>query len=92
MTKWKDLQDTNPEPSLLDAIAHAEQQQQVFLATGWNGDYPQYFYPFTDPDEAMQFVELAQAHVDDVDRWEIITETVRTARQTYDAHRAWVEE
>jgi hypothetical protein len=24
MTDWKSLQDTNPEPSLLDAIAHAE--------------------------------------------------------------------
>jgi hypothetical protein len=27
MTDWKSLQDTNPEPSLLDAIAHAEEQQ-----------------------------------------------------------------
>jgi hypothetical protein len=27
MTNWKTLQDTNPEPSLLDAIAHAEKQQ-----------------------------------------------------------------
>lgn len=26
MTKWKDLQDTNPEPNLLEAIAHAEKQ------------------------------------------------------------------
>ena len=26
MTKWKDLHDTNPEPTLLDAIAHAEKQ------------------------------------------------------------------
>ncbi len=25
MTNWKTLQDSNPEPSLLDAIAHAEQ-------------------------------------------------------------------
>ena len=91
MTNWKSLQDSNPEPSLLDAIAHAE-EQQVFMVYGWLGDYPHYVYPFTDPDEAMQFVTLAQAHFDDVDRWEIITETVRPARQTYDAHRAWVEE
>jgi hypothetical protein len=28
MTKWKDLQDANPEPSLLDAIDHAETQPQ----------------------------------------------------------------
>jgi hypothetical protein len=27
MTNWKTLQDTNPEPSLLDAIAHAEKKQ-----------------------------------------------------------------
>jgi hypothetical protein len=27
MTDWKSLQDSNPEPSLLDAIAHAEGQQ-----------------------------------------------------------------
>ena len=27
MTDWKSLLDTNPEPSLLDAIAHAEEQQ-----------------------------------------------------------------
>jgi hypothetical protein len=27
MTKWKDLQDTNPEPSLLDAIAHVEREE-----------------------------------------------------------------
>jgi hypothetical protein len=26
MTNWKSLQDTNPAPSLLDAIAHAEEQ------------------------------------------------------------------
>ena len=65
---------------------------QVFLAYGWLGDYPHYVYPFTDPDEAMQFVEWVQEHNDDVDRWEIITETVRNAQDTYDAHRAWVEE
>jgi hypothetical protein len=65
---------------------------QVFLAYGWLGDYPHYVYAFDDPDEAMQFVEWVQEHNDDVDRWEIITETVRSARQTYDAHRAWVEE
>ena len=28
MPDWKLLQDSNPEPSLLDAIAHAEAQQQ----------------------------------------------------------------
>ena len=65
---------------------------QVFLAYGWLGDYPHYVYPFTDPDEAMQFVEWAMQHNDDVDRWEIITETVRSAPDTYDAHRAWVED
>ena len=27
MPDWKLLQDTNPEPSLLDAIAHAEKKQ-----------------------------------------------------------------
>lgn len=27
MPDWKLLQDSNPEPSLLDAIAHAEEQQ-----------------------------------------------------------------
>ena len=27
MPNWKTLQDSNPEPSLLDAIAHAEEQQ-----------------------------------------------------------------
>lgn len=27
MTNWKSLQDSNPEPSLLDAIAHAEKKQ-----------------------------------------------------------------
>ena len=65
---------------------------QVFLAYGWHGDYPAYVYPFDDPGEAMQFVEWAQDHNDDVDYWEIITETVRTARATYDAHRRWVED
>ena len=29
MTDWKSLQDTNPEPSLLDAIAHAENQEPI---------------------------------------------------------------
>lgn len=28
MTDWKSLQDTNPAPSLLDAIAHAEKKEQ----------------------------------------------------------------
>jgi hypothetical protein len=36
MTNWKDLQDANPEPSLLDAIAHSEKtmdiQKQAMLA------------------------------------------------------------
>ena len=27
MTNWKRLLETNPEPSLLDAIAHAEKQK-----------------------------------------------------------------
>ena len=27
MTNWKSLQDTNPTPSLLDAIAHAEKNK-----------------------------------------------------------------
>ena len=66
---------------------------QVFIVVGECADYAcSYVYAFTDPDEAMQFVEWAQAHDDDVDRWEILTETVRSARQTYDRHRKWVEE
>ena len=65
---------------------------QVFIATGWNGDYPAYYYAFTDLDEAIQFVKYARAHTDDVDRWEILTETVRPAKETYDIHRKWVEE
>lgn len=64
---------------------------QVFMAYGWLGDYPRYVYPFTDPDEAMQFVEWVSAYDSDY-HWEIITETVRPAQQTYDMHCAWVEE
>jgi hypothetical protein len=29
MTNWKSLQDNNPEPSLLDAIAHAEKNKAI---------------------------------------------------------------
>lgn len=29
MTDWKTLQDSNPEPSLLDAIAHAEKNKTI---------------------------------------------------------------
>ncbi len=65
---------------------------QVFCACGWLGDTTPYIYLFTDPDEAMQFVEWASEHDDDVDRWEIVTETVRSARTTYDNHRKWVGE
>lgn len=65
---------------------------QVFCVCGWLGDTTPYIYLFDDPDEAMQFVEYAQAHDDDVDRWEIVTETVRSARQVYDNHRKFVEE
>lgn len=32
MTKWKDLHDTNPEPTLLDAISHAENETRAALA------------------------------------------------------------
>lgn len=32
MDKWKDLQDSNAEPSLLDAIAHAENETRAALA------------------------------------------------------------
>lgn len=32
MTKWKDLMDTNPEPNLLEAIAHAENETRAALA------------------------------------------------------------
>ena len=31
MTNWKSLQDNNPEPSLLDAIAHAEKKEQAMM-------------------------------------------------------------
>lgn len=72
---------------------------QVFIAIGYvetqsgGSDFEdvRYVYPFTDPDEAMLFVEYASEHKDDVDRWEIVTETVRSARTTYDNHRKWVE-
>jgi hypothetical protein len=30
MTNWKRLADTNPEPSLLDAIAHAKDEENMF--------------------------------------------------------------
>ena len=30
MTNWKSLQDNNPEPSLLDAIAHARDEENMF--------------------------------------------------------------
>jgi hypothetical protein len=65
--------------------------RQVFMVYGWLRDFPHYVYPFTDPDEAMEFVDLVSAYDSDY-RWEIITETVRPAQQTYDLHRAWVEE
>jgi hypothetical protein len=74
---------------------------QVFIAIGWRegvsfgADYSEllYVYAFTDPDQAMAFVEKAQGHTDDaVTRWEIVTETVATAQDTYARHRAWVEE
>lgn len=32
MDKWKDLQDSNPEPSLLDAITHANNEARAALA------------------------------------------------------------
>jgi len=67
---------------------------QVFIAVGECADYAcSYVYAFTDPDEAMQFVEWAQAHDDDaVTHWDILTETFGTAKSTYDRHRKWVEE
>jgi hypothetical protein len=65
---------------------------QVFLAIGKTDHDCTYIYAFTDPDEAMEFVELAQAHKDDVDSWEILTETVGTAKDIYYRHRKWVEE
>ena len=73
---------------------------QVFIVLGktdtheWGVDTEKvsYVYAFTDPDEAMEFVELAQAHKDDVDSWEILTETVGTAKDIYYRHRKWVEE
>ena len=75
-------------------------KEQVFIVLGktdthkWGVDTEavSYVYAFTDPDEAMEFVELAQAHKDDVDSWEIVTETVGTAKDIYYRHRKWVEE
>jgi hypothetical protein len=72
---------------------------QVFIVVGYTtytsfgqqSEEVHYIYPFTDPDEAMEFVSLARKHNDDVDRWEIVTETARTAQETYDAHRAWIK-
>lgn len=75
--------------------------RQVFIAIGYESvqadgsdfDDVRYLYAFDDPDEAMQFVEWAQSHNDDaVDRWEIVTEVMRTAKGAYDTHRAWVED
>ncbi len=71
---------------------------QAFIVLGKIGtndhhaDEVSYVYAFTDPDEAMEFVELAQAHKDDVDSWEILTETIGTAKDVYYRHRKWVEE
>jgi hypothetical protein len=73
---------------------------QIFIAVGktdtheWgvSTEKVSYVYAFTDPDEAMEFVELAQAHKDDVDSWEILTETAGTAKDVYYRHRKWVEE
>ena len=67
---------------------------QVFIAYGRCADHDaSYVYAFADEDEAMQFVEWASAHQDDaVTDWTILTETVHTARWTYDFHRAWVED
>lgn len=73
---------------------------QLFIAVGYvetqsfgsSFEDARYVYPFTDPDEAMQFVEYASQHKDDVDRWEIVTETASDAKATYNRHRAWVED
>jgi hypothetical protein len=71
---------------------------QVFIVLGKVGtndhlaDEVIYVYAFTDPDEAMEFVELAQAHEGDVDSWEIVNETIGTAKDVYYRHRKWVEE
>lgn len=68
--------------------------KQVFIAFGNCPDHgAQYFYAFDDPDEAMLFVEKAEAHDDDaVNDWTIITLTNKTAEGAYAEHRAWVEE
>jgi hypothetical protein len=67
---------------------------QVFVVVGECADHAcSYVYAFTDPDEAMEFVELVQAHDDDaVTHWDIVTETVGTAKDIYYRHRKWVEE
>ncbi len=73
---------------------------QVFIALGynsvtkWGSEFEEvnYAYPFADPDEAIAFVDRVQEHNDDADRWEIITEVMRSADEAYAAHRKWVEE
>jgi hypothetical protein len=73
---------------------------QVFIVLGYiatqaeGSDFEDvtYVYAFTHPDEAMEFIEMAQQHNDDVDRWELLSETVQSAADTYARHRAWVAE
>ena len=67
---------------------------QVFLAVGLLGGKPEYQFPFTDCDEAMQFVEwvMEDPECPHADEWEILTFTVLSARRAYDAHRAWEDE
>ena len=66
---------------------------QVFLAVGQCADHDAtYYYTFTDPDQAIEFVDRASGHKDDaVTGWTIVTLTAQSSAEAYKEHRDWVE-
>lgn len=67
---------------------------QVFIAVGRCEDHDAtYYYAFTDPDQAMDFVERAMGHKDDaVTGWTIVTMTTQSADEAYQFHRDWIND
>lgn len=66
---------------------------QVFLAVGQCADHDAtYYYTFTDPDQAIEFVDRVKKHEDDaVTGWSIVTLSAQSADEAYQEHRDWVE-
>jgi hypothetical protein len=51
-----------------------------------------HLYPFTCPNQAMKFIEMAKANPKNTDDWEIVTEIIQSPQDAYENYAACIKD